>query len=204
MRAVIISGGVINNYDSIKELIRETDTIICADSGYDHAVKMGICTDMLMGDFDSISHIPDGVRSISYPSAKAFTDTELAADWARGQGFREFLFLGSTGGRMDHTLANIFLAAGMSAQGISCEVADEYCRMIPVKDASLTITEPAGTTVSLIPLDECSGVSTVNMEYPLDNASLVTETTRGISNVVIKSPAGISVSRGTLLCIIVR
>ena len=204
MRAVIISGGVINNYDIIKELIRETDTIICADSGYDHAVKMGVCTDMLLGDFDSISHVPEDVRSISYPPAKNFTDTELAADWARGQGFKDFLFLGSTGGRTDHTLANIFLAAGLSAQGISCEIADEYCRIIPIKNASLTITEPVGTTVSAIPLDECMGVSNVNMEYPLDNARLVPETTRGISNVIIKSPAGISVSRGTLLCIIIR
>jgi thiamine pyrophosphokinase len=42
MRAVIISGGAITDYDYIKAQIMSGDTIICADSGYNHAVKMGL------------------------------------------------------------------------------------------------------------------------------------------------------------------
>ena len=52
-RAVIISGGTIRDYSHIKQLIRETDFVICADSGYDHALKMGISSNLVVGDFDS-------------------------------------------------------------------------------------------------------------------------------------------------------
>lgn len=204
MRAVILSGGQITDYSRIKPLIRDTDTIICADSGYDHAAAMGLSADALLGDFDSISKIPEGVKTISYPAKKNFTDTELAAAWAKEQGYKEYLFLGATGRRMDHTLANLYLAAGMSAAGLYCEIADEYCRIIPIKNSSLSLDERAGTTVSLIPLEHCRGISNENMEYPLQDAELLPETTRGISNVITKSPAGVSVRKGLLLVILVR
>ena len=54
MRAVIITGGSIQNYPAIKQYIQPNDYIICADSGYDHAVKMEITPNLLVGDMDSI------------------------------------------------------------------------------------------------------------------------------------------------------
>ena len=53
MRAVIIGNGDIKDYQYIKSKINDNDFIICADGGYNHAEKMGIVPDVLIGDFDS-------------------------------------------------------------------------------------------------------------------------------------------------------
>ena len=53
MRALIIGNGDIKNYDNIMRKIGRTDLIICADGGYNHAKKMGITPDVLIGDLDS-------------------------------------------------------------------------------------------------------------------------------------------------------
>ena len=54
MRAVILAGGSIHNDDIIRQYIRPDDFIICADSGYDHAVRMGISPQIVVGDLDSV------------------------------------------------------------------------------------------------------------------------------------------------------
>ena len=59
MRAVIISGGAVTDYDYIKAHIENNDMVICADSGYDHAKRMGIVPDVVVGDFDSIAEMPN-------------------------------------------------------------------------------------------------------------------------------------------------
>lgn len=51
MRAVIIGNGDIKDYQYIKSKINDNDFIICADGGYNHAEKMGIVPDVLIGDF---------------------------------------------------------------------------------------------------------------------------------------------------------
>ena len=110
MRAVIICGGDIGNYERAAAHTKDNDMIICADSGYAHAKKMHITPDVVLGDFDSYKKddvICDDIKV--YPMKKDFTDSEIAADYAIKNGADEILFLASTGGRLDHTLANIYL-----------------------------------------------------------------------------------------------
>ena len=54
MRAVIIGNGDIKDYQYIKSKINDNDFIICADGGYNHAEKMGIVPDVLIGDGASV------------------------------------------------------------------------------------------------------------------------------------------------------
>ena len=57
MRAIIIGNGDIKDYQYIKSKINDNDFIICADGGYNHAEKMGIVPDVLIGDFDSAKNL---------------------------------------------------------------------------------------------------------------------------------------------------
>lgn len=202
MRAVIISGGFVNNYDVIKRFFQKNDTVICADSGYDHAVSMGISPEVVVGDFDSISKIPDNITVVKYPTRKNYTDTEIAIEWARERGFKHFLILCATGGRMDHTLANLYLLSGMPQKGEYGEIITEHERIIPVTNSKILLSEPAGTVVSVIPLTKCQGVYNENMEYPLFNETLYTDSARGMSNIIKKSPASIEVRSGTFFVIV--
>lgn|GEM_PF-25542 len=130
MRAVIISGGVISDYAYIRSQIRADDTIICADSGFDHAVKMGVVPAAITGDFDSVrAKLPPEIECVKFPARKNQTDTEIAVEYARQRGFADFLLLGATGGRLDHALTNILLLKKFAERGEDAEIIDEYSKI---------------------------------------------------------------------------
>ena len=82
--------------------------VICADGGYRNAQQMGVSPDLLMGDFDS-APLPDlpGVPVETFPEEKDDTDTMLAVKYAVREGFGRITILCGTGGRLDHTIANL-------------------------------------------------------------------------------------------------
>ena len=203
MRAVIIAGGSVEDYDYIKSFIQKSDTVICADSGYNHAVKMGIRPRVIVGDLDSIGNIPKGVETLRYPEKKNLTDTEIALEWARERGFKEFLLLGATGTRMDHTLANIYMLKAMLDNGEYGEIVDEH-NHITITDRGVAVDEPPGTIISLVPVTRCRGVTTENLEYELVGATLYQGRALGISNIITNRPAKITVRDGALLVIVAK
>jgi len=198
MRAVIISSGSITNYEYIKSHINTDDTIICADGGYDHAKKMGITPNILIGDFDSITEIPDDIPCMRHPSEKNLTDTELAIEYARNKGFKNFLLLASTGSRMDHTLTNILLLKTFVEQKETAVIINENNKIMMI-DSQIIITEPPDTIISLIPITNCTGVTTTNLKYPLTDATMHVGKGVGISNIILDDNATISVKSGLLI-----
>ena len=62
-----------------------------------------------------------------------------------------------------------------------------------------------GDLVSLIPLGgDAEGVHTSGLEYPLAGERLSHEQSRGISNRLVNTTAQISITRGTLLCVVIH
>jgi thiamine pyrophosphokinase len=202
MRAVIISGGSISDCDYIKKQIKKfgADFIICADSGYNHAVKMNLNVDLIVGDFDSLGDIPSSIKSVLYNAEKNYTDTEIAFTHARKMGACEFLLAGATGTRADHMLTNIFMLRSCLERGESAEIADEHNR-IRMINSSLEIEGEAGKIISLVPLSDCAGVTTEGLKYTLENAELKLGTGVGVSNVMTGGRATVSLGTGTLLMI---
>ncbi|MDR2532470.1 MAG: thiamine diphosphokinase [Oscillospiraceae bacterium] len=205
MRAVIISGGRIDDYGYIKKQLGQfgADLFICADRGYSHAVKLGLAVSVVVGDFDSAGDIPAGVRTVRYPAEKNHTDTELALAHAREAGARELLIVGATGGRADHMLANIFLIKSCLERGEDAEIIDEHNR-IKITETRLEIKGGEGVTVSLVPLCDCVGVTTEGFRYPLMNEILRFGEGRGVSNVMTGETAQVSLKGGTVLVITAR
>jgi len=205
MRAVILSGGCIADYEFLRVQIKDDDVIICADSGYNHAVKMNLAVNTVVGDFDSIgdNNIPENIRTIRVPANKDLTDTELALQYAQGVGFKNFLLLAATGSRMDHSLANILLLKGIVERGENAVILDEHNKIM-MTNSMLELYEPEFSTVSLLPLSDCYGVSTEGLEYPLCNAALLMGASLGVSNVMVSEYAKVSVNKGLLLVIVAR
>lgn len=200
MRAVIIGSGSIKDYEYIKSKIRENDYIICADGGYDHAVKMGISPDILIGDFDSVSELPKTSEIIKYPERKDFTDGELAVKYAVEHGFDEVLLLAMTGDRADHTITDILLLTQCKN---GC-IADDNNEIYLLRD-SVTISGDKGDTVSIVPVDgDVGGITTQNLEYPLCNETLYFGESRGVSNVMTAEECVITAKKGMGLVIKVR
>lgn len=200
MRAVIIGSGSISDCEYIKSKLNKDDYIICADGGYDHAVRLGVEPDILIGDFDSVSELPKNTEKIKYPVRKDFTDGEIAVKYAAEHGFDEVLMLGMTGDRADHTITDILLLTQCKS---GCVMDDN--NEIYLLRGSVTVYGNIGDTVSIVPVggDVC-GVTTQNLEYPLDNETLYFGESRGVSNVMTANACTITAKSGIGLVIKVR
>lgn len=198
MRAVIITGGNIEDYAYTKTLILPNDYIICADSGFDHALKMQIKPHILLGDLDSIKSKPSPVQTIIYPTEKDMTDTELAVAYAKEKGYTQILLLGAIGTRMDHSIANILLLVAYIDDRTTITIADEYNKINLLKKETVFYGQP-GDLISLVPLSTCKGVTTTNLKYPLKDAIIQCGSSIGISNVFVKHSAKVSIKSGWML-----
>ena len=205
----IVSGGRIGDRDFFRNKISgmENCLIVCCDGGVRHLQQTGIKPDVILGDMDSIdpnqleSYSRQNVKIIKYPASKDFTDTELALDYALNLKPEAIYIWGALGGRLDHTLANVFLLEKTKALPIKVCLIDEYCEVF-LLSGDVTINESAGQTVSLIALSpQVEGITLRGFLYPLDSAILRMGESRAVSNIINGDEAKISVRSGSLLVI---
>lgn len=201
-RCVIIGGADIGRYRRIRAHLQRDDFYICCDSGLKHREGLGIVPDLIVGDFDSHAnpHLP--VETLVLPREKDDTDTVFAAKEALARGFRQFLLLGVTGGRLDHTLGNLSLLLMLHAGGVPAVALDDYSEMQIVADKSVLV-EDRYPFFSLLNISGLArGVTIRNAKYPLLNAEITCEYQYGISNEVLPGrTAEVSVREGRLLLI---
>ncbi len=207
MKAVIFAGGDIGNYEKVRKYLSDSDLIICADSGAEHAFNMGVIPDLLVGDMDSISPASLekvkqlGIENHGFPSEKDYTDTELALDIALKQGANEAILLGGLGDRPDHSLANIFLMVSFKKLGLELKLADENWEMFLI-DRPVEVGGEKGNILSLIPITpEVTGVTTKGLYYPLKDETLFMGPARGISNIFLGNIAKVTIKQGLLLAV---
>lgn len=186
-------------------LTTEDDTLlIAADGGLDHMRRAGLRPAVIIGDFDSLpGDPPDDARVVRLPAEKDDTDllAALKVGWQRG--IREFHIYGGLGGRLDHTVANLQLAARLARQGgigylygdgvVACAISDAELRF----DAARTCD---GDVVSVLSHSDISrDVNESGLLYELSHATMSNDTVRGVSNELIGgSSATISVGEGVL------
>jgi thiamine pyrophosphokinase len=169
--------------------------------------KIKIRPDVIMGDMDSADparvegYGVDGVRIIKYPLDKDATDTQLALEYALGLEPAAIEIWGALGGRIDHALANLFLLSLGEKAGIKTTLIDDFCEVFIVeKEASFA--EAIGQTVSLFAISsKAEGIVLQGFQYSLDNETLEMINPRGISNIIVRSPATIHVRSGSLLAV---
>jgi thiamine pyrophosphokinase len=181
----------------------ESDYVIAADGGYKYCQEHEIIPDLIIGDFDSLDgNFSFGGRIITLPKEKDITDTAAAVDYALEAGFDEFHIFGGTGGRLDHTLANIALAANLGKK--RCYLYGDGVIITSVTDGKITfLSHDIGKTVSVFSFSEKSeGVTLGGLRYPLENAVLYNNFPLGVSNEIAVKEVTIEVKSGTLIVIL--
>jgi thiamine pyrophosphokinase len=205
----IVSGGRIGDRDFFRKKISgmENYLIICCDGGVRHLQQTGIKPDVIIGDMDSIdpdhleSYSHQDVKIIKYPVSKDFTDTELALDYAINLKPEAIYIWGALGGRLDHTLANVFLMEKTKALSIKTYLIDEYCEAF-LLSGNVAFNKSAGQAVSLIAFSpQVEGITLRGFQYPLDDATLRMGESLAVSNIISGDEAKISVRFGSLLVI---
>lgn len=179
---------------------RADDFIIAADGGWLACRKTGITPDLLLGDFDSLSTQPDFPNILRVPVEKDDTDTMLAIRYGLEQGYETFHLYGGTGGRMDHTLANLQALGFLARHGARGYLYEEHMVFTALCNGSLTLPARAEGIFSLFCLGaEAKGVSIQGGQYPLDHGALSPFFPLGVSNHFQGQPVHIAVEDGCVL-----
>ncbi len=188
---------VLNTPDDIAEI--KEDYVICADGGYRHL--HGSMPTAIVGDFDSLDEVPEGVQKITYPIEKNETDGQLAIDYAKERGFSSIRLYGALGGRIEHILGNIGLLAYAASVGIDAEIAEANLT-IRLYSASFDTPAKLHEKISVVPFGgDVTVLHSRGLYYPLENLYLAAGTNRGISNIAVEKEIGLDFDQGRLLLI---
>ncbi|NMA17486.1 MAG: thiamine diphosphokinase [Clostridiaceae bacterium] len=202
-RAVIFANGdIIADYPLE---LSEKDFLIAADGGAAHILRRGLTPHLLMGDLDSISRSDlafceaENVEILSFPKDKDETDLELALKEALDRGFQEIVLTAVFGDLPDHTLGNLALLGMPEIGSARLFISDGGRHVFYVKD-EITLDAQVGDRVSLLPWNGiAAGIRTEGLRYALQNETLYPWKSRGISNVVERSPFRVLLDEGALM-----
>ncbi|MDO4621027.1 MAG: thiamine diphosphokinase [Lachnospiraceae bacterium] len=202
-RCVIIGGAEIRNYERIRSSLRADDYLIFCDSGLKHREGLQAEPSLIVGDFDSYQNPHSDVETIVLPCEKDDTDTVYAVKEGLKRGFEDFLLLGVTGGRMDHTLGNIYILEFLDEAGKKAVIADDYSEMQLVSGETEFIAYGSCAFFSLLNITGTAKEITVTgAKYCLQNAEITSGYQYGVSNEVAPGKtAAVSVKNGKLLLI---
>ena len=196
-------GGMTRKYIDIHNIKTDKDHfVIAADAGLENAKRCGITPDIIIGDFDSVSAMPKGDNVIRYPIEKDDTDTMLAIKLGLEKGFEEFFIYGGTGGRLDHTIANIQSLGYIVQNGAKGYLIDDTNIITVIKNSKIRINGDKGKNISVFSLgDTAQGVFIKGTKYEAEDVTLTNSFPLGVSNSFTEETANISVENGMLVII---
>ena len=177
------------------------DLVIAADGGFAALEGLGRSPDLVVGDFDSLGHRPDHPHVVALPVEKDDTDMHSAIRLGWERGYRAFRLYGGTGGRIDHTLANIQSLAWLASQrGRGWLVGPDWTATVLSDGGALTLEAGRQGTVSVFCLgDRAEGVDIQGLKYGLSGGVLTADYPLGVSNSFLGRESRVSVRRGKLL-----
>lgn len=190
-----------------RNLLEGADLLIAADGGGNALFAAGIVPQLVIGDLDSLAPEAEaafaaaGASIIRYPAEKDETDLELALLAAVARGGDTIDVLGALGGRWDQGLSNVALLALPELVGRRVRLLDTGQEAYLARGET-PIPGAEGETVSLLPIGGAArGITTRGLYYPLHDAELRFEHSRGVSNVITQPPASVVVREGMLLVV---
>lgn len=202
-RCVILAAG--DYYGNTREHVPDRALTIAADGGWDHACRLGLHVDALIGDFDSVRlKLPTDAAITRLPAEKDDPDllSALKVGWSKGS--REFHIFGGLGGRVDHTISNIQLMVRLAVRGGIGFLYGDGTIVTAIHNGSLDFPAsggPEGRMVSVFSHTPVSNdVNEIGLKYQLQHETMYGDAVQGLSNELLNdTPAHIDVHEGTLV-----
>ena len=208
--AIVVTGGDPPDPRVVHRLA-PADHVVGADSGFDHAVALGLDVDLLVGDLDSISPagrelaLARGVDIVEVSPDKDLTDTELALTIAVTRGASSITLVTGGGDRLDHLLGVMAALAHdelMHLDRIDAWIGRDHL-VVARPDRPVALDLAPDSLVSLLPLAGAAhGVRASGLRWPLDGETLRADRARGVSNRTVGSTVSIAVESGALAVIL--
>lgn len=175
--AVIIGGGLFPKKDFPRYLVSKADVIVCCDGAVRNYLRNfpDRLPDMVIGDMDSI---PESfLKSYDGPWMKVpeqeTNDQTKAFNWLvrTHPDIGEIHFIGATGGRSDHTVANLSLLteyAAMVDRTVVIDSVSDSETVFPMLDSGSFLCGK-GRPVSIFSPDNSLKIKSAGLEWPTDN-----------------------------------
>ena len=202
-KAVIFTGGSGPNFKKVKDILKNSEIIVAADSGWDLAAGMGIEPDYYIGDMDSLRD-HEGLGKIEenrikkFPPEKDYTDTELAIKFIEDKDFRDIVLIGGGGGRIDHLMAIISI---FNRKTKPSEWYTAYERII-YAEKECDIKCSPGQTVSVFSCGRSDAViCSEGLKWELNNFQ-INPGQFSISNVALREEVSFRILTGSVFIII--
>lgn len=207
MNVLLAAGGPISKWPNLN---RQYEVYVGIDRGGLFLQQKGFPLDIAIGDFDSLNaQERENIFSlankvVSSPAVKDDTDTQLALDLIlREYPDADITVVGSTGGRIDHFLANLW----MVLEPRFCKHSQSIC----IRDDQNTISfllpgehiitkESDKQYLAYCCLTPVSNLTLSKSKYTLDNQEVLYPTSYA-SNEFISQYAEVSFSKGVLAVI---
>ena len=198
----IVGAGDFHGFDTMPSA---GDYVIAADAGLHYLEANNITTNLVIGDFDTLGTTPKHDNVIKLSCEKDDTDTLAAIKEGIKIGLDTFFLYGCTGGRVEHTLANIQVLKYLSSQGKRGFLFGEDSIMMAITDGKMDFSSHDEGYISVFSLDSTStNVNLKGLKYELDNATLTNDFPIGVSNEFIGKQSSVEVKNGTLLIVFPR
>lgn len=177
----------------------DKDYVIAVDGGYDTLRSQGIKPDVIIGDFDSVQSVVTEQNVIQLKPEKDDTDMLYSVNYGAKLGYTIFYIYGGTGGkRISHTIANIQLLAHNPY--LRCFLFDREEVTFLLANERVSFLEECEGYVSVLSFsDKSTGVWEKGLKYELEDATLTNNYPLGVSNEFVGKRSFISVKDGKLL-----
>jgi len=204
-RCIIIGGGEIPDKKDVDFFIKKfiNPVIISADGGLRNAMLLKLKTDYVIGDFDSVSKyylgkLPKETVIVKI-DRQSDTDIEKCIEFAGSRGCLEFLLIGGTGKRIDHTLGNIsILLRNSESKKIMMVTPDSVLQVIR---GEAVFSAERGERISLFSFNEKTEITTEGLRYPLNGEKLLFGKREGTSNEALGERIVIKADKGELVIV---
>jgi thiamine pyrophosphokinase len=188
-RLLVIVGGGDVDAALLTRLAEKGALVVGADGGADAALEAGVTPDLVIGDLDSLED-PETWRKrarVIHIAEQETTDFEKCLYSVEAP---VTVALGMTGKRFDHTLAALHAVTRFGT--------DRRIVLVDTVDAALALSGPmacelpAGTRVSVHPLQAVHFAGSEGLAYPLDGLTLMPGIRTGTSNKATGGPVRIT------------
>ena len=181
---------------------KDGDYVIAADGGLAYLQEAVIGADLVIGDFDSLGKKPSLPNVISLSGEKDDTDMLAAVRAGLAKGYETFYIYCGTGGRFEHTIANIQTLGFLAANGKRGFLVESNSIVTVISGACISFDGASKGYISVFSYSETStGVFIEGLKYELKNATLTNTFPIGTSNEFMGKSSTISVTDGVLMIV---
>ena len=194
--ALIINGGL---NSTKRDQLDNYDFIVAVDSGAEHAYKLFLKPDLIIGDLDSIDEKTikraekDSIQILKYETNKNETDFELALKHVLDQSIKDITIIGGEYGEIDHLFSVLTVIISYQNDELISWIHGNQSIIIP---NSKKIKIGNNVQFSILPFTDLKNLNISGAQWNLENENIKFGKSFTLRNISIDKNIEVSVDDG--------